>query len=753
MLAIVVDRTLAAMRLGPAVRLISAARTRAGLALATASIVLPLLLFGFAAWFSYREILRDAGAQVDRTALLLEEHALKVFETQRLVIEQVNLRLRFMDRSSAADLDDLQKMIVRLQNDLDQVATLAVTDATGHSLALSRAGPNDPSLDYADRDWFQALRASNPTLPYVSRSYKGRTSGHTVFNLAARTPAGPGGTFTGAVAVSADRAYFENFYRSVEPALTHSVVLVRDDGIVLAAEPTVAIVKLPDDTPLRLHMAQARAGSYTARSGIDGVERISAYRKVGPYPVTVRYGLDKSAALASWRATLLNYGIVTMLAALALGAASLFALRQTSRETIARRRWQETAAELQAEAAERGRIEQQLRQSQKMEAVGRLTGGVAHDFNNLLTVVIGSLDLVRRRAQTLDERTVQLVGNALDGANRAAALTSRLLAFSRQQPLQPVTVEANQLVAGMSDLLRRTLGEVVEVETVLAGGLWPTLADPNQLESAILNLAVNARDAMPDGGRLTIETANSSLDEAYVRANTDVKAGQYVLIAMSDTGSGMAPEILAQVFEPFFTTKALGKGTGLGLSQVYGFAKQSGGHVAVYSEVGHGSTFKLYLPRGRVVASAAPRPSRVEGAETPERRSGETVLVVEDEPMVRRLSVAALEDAGFLVLQAGDGAAGLDIVRDHPDIALLFTDVVLGGPMNGRVLADAVLKQRPGLPVLFTTGYTRNAIIHHGRLDEGVNFIGKPFTSADLVDKVMGLLGARVLTGGEGSSR
>ncbi len=731
-------------------RLIPAARARADLALAAAAILLPLLLFCSAAWFSHREILREARAQVERTALLLEEHALKVFETQRLVIEQVNVRLRFMDWSKAADRDDLQSMVVRLQDDLDQVATLVVTDANGRSLANGRGAPGAPSVDYADRDWFKALRASNPTLPFVSRSYQGRLSAQAVFNLAARTPAGADGAFTGVVAVSADRRYFESFYRSVEPALTHSVVLVRDDGAVLAAEPSTNLATLPTDTPLRRHMAMAPSGSYTDRSGIDGVERISAYRRVGPYPVTVRYGLDKRAALASWRATLFNYGIVTALASLALGAASLFALRQTSRETLARRRWQETAAELQAEAAERGRVEHQLRQSQKMEAVGRLTGGVAHDFNNLLTVVIGSLDLVRRRAATLDERTVQLVGNALDGANRAAALTSRLLAFSRQQPLQPVALEANQLVAGMSDLLRRTLGETIAVETVLAGGLWSTLADPNQLESAILNLAVNARDAMLDGGHLTIETANSSLDEAYARANTDVAAGQYVMIAMSDTGSGMPPDVLAQVFEPFFTTKALGKGTGLGLSQVYGFAKQSGGHVAVYSEVGHGSTFKLYLPRARAAPApvAAEPPRDLPREASPDRRTGETVLVVEDEPMVRRLSVAALEDAGYRVLQAGDGPGGLDLLRGHPDVALLFTDVVLGGPMNGRVLADAALRERPDLPVLFTTGYTRNAIIHHGRLDEGVNLIGKPFTSTDLVDKVADLLQARVPTAG-----
>ncbi len=714
--------------------------------LVAASIVLPLCAFAFAAWFSYREILRESRAQVERTVHLLEEHALKIFETQRLVIQAVNTQLRFMDWSRPTDVEDLHRLLQQQQHDLVQVATLTVTDAQGHLRASGRVWPNDPSINFADRDWFDALRRAEQPLPYVSRTAIGRSSKQAVFNIAARTPPGPNGAFSGVVAVSADRSYFEDFYRNVEPAADHSVILVREDGYVLAAEPARSLDRLPDNSTMRQQIRVSPSGAYTMVSKMDAVERIYAYRKIGPYPVYVRFGLDTTAALKPWRSTLLAYGLVTALASLALSAASLFALRQTSREVTSRRRWEVTAAALQAEAAERGRIEGQLRQSQKMEAVGRLTGGVAHDFNNLLTVVIGSLDLVRRRAAGLDARTVQLVGNALDGANRAAALTARLLAFSRQQPLQPVQLEANRLVAGMSDLLRHTLGETIAVETVLAGGLWPTLADPNQLESALLNLAVNARDAMPDGGRLTIETANSSLDEAYARANADVAPGQYVLIAVSDTGSGMGPDTLAQVFEPFFTTKPMGKGTGLGLSQVYGFSKQSGGHVGVYSELGHGSTFKLYLPRSRVVARP-PAAVRNEGPAATDAVAGPdggmpVILVVEDEAMVRRLSVTALEDAGYRVLEAGEGPAGLDILHREPAVALLFTDVVLAGPMNGRLLADAALALRPGLPVLFTTGYTRNAIIHHGRLDEGVNFIGKPFTSADLVAKVGVLLAA-----------
>ncbi len=401
---------------------------------------------------------------------------------------------------------------------------------------------------------------------------------------------------------------------------------------------------------------------------------------------------------------------------------------------------------LVAEAASRQQAEEQLRQAQKMEAVGRLTGGIAHDFNNLLTIISGSLDMARRRLGRGDAvRAETLLGQAAEGADRAAALTYRLLAFSRQHPLAPEPVDANRLVGGMSDLLGRTLGETVAIETVLAGGLWRTHADPNQLESALLNLAVNARDAMPDGGQLTIETANTHLDESYAASREEVAAGQYVMVAVSDTGTGMAPEVVARIFEPFFTTKPVGKGTGLGLSQVYGFAKQSGGHVAVYSEAGHGTTIKLYLPRFRQVGEAAAVDRVVEVRREPvaplvPATAAETVLVVEDEPMVRAFSVAALEEAGYRVLSAGDGPSGLAILDAHPEVRVLFTDVVLTGPMNGRKVADEALRRRPDLKLLFTTGYTRNAIIHHGRLDEGVKLISKPFTSASLAAKLRAVL-------------
>ncbi|GGH28081.1 hypothetical protein GCM10007036_37080 [Alsobacter metallidurans] len=420
-------------------------------------------------------------------------------------------------------------------------------------------------------------------------------------------------------------------------------------------------------------------------------------------------------------------------------------LNETLEQLVqARTRELESAnAQLVAEAASRQRAEEQLRQSQKMEALGRLTGGVAHDFNNLLTVVTGNLDMLGRcLAPGEDARAKRLLGQAVEGADRAAALTQRLLAFSRQQPLAPEPVDVNRLVAGMSDLLERTLGENIAIETVLAGGLWRTHADPNQLENAVLNLAVNARDAMPDGGKLTIETVNSHLDESYMAGREEIAPGQYVMIAVCDTGAGMAADVVAKAFEPFYTTKAIGKGTGLGLSQVYGFAKQSNGHTAIYSEPGQGTTVKIYLPRYRAVGERASLPEPQNAAEVA-LGAGETILVVEDEMLVRNFSVAALEDAGYRVLAAEDGPSGLALFDAHPEIDLLFTDVILTGPMNGRMVAKEALGRRPDLKVLFTTGYTRNAIVHHGRLDEGVQLLTKPFTATSLAAKVAAVLKGR----------
>ena len=395
----------------------------------------------------------------------------------------------------------------------------------------------------------------------------------------------------------------------------------------------------------------------------------------------------------------------------------------------------ERTAQLEAEAAERREAEAVIRQMQKMESIGQLTGGIAHDFNNMLAIVTGSLDMAKRRLKgTEDPKIATSIDHAAEGARRAAVLTQRLLAFSRQQPLEPQALDANRLVSGMSELIRRTIGETIAVETVLGGGLWPCFADPAQLENALINLAVNARDAMPDGGRLTIETANVHLDELYVAANPFAAPGQYVMLGVTDTGAGMSPEVVERAFDPFYTTKGPGHGTGLGLSQVFGYVKQSGGHVKIYSEPGKGTTLKLYLPRhfGPVAAGGD---ERLPAADLPRGRPGQLVLVVEDEEQVRVMTVEALRELGYDVVDAPDGAAALARLEALERIDLLFTDVVMPG-MNGRELADRLREARPGTPVLFTTGYTRNAVVHNGMLDPGVAFLAKPFTVDQLARKV-----------------
>ena len=408
----------------------------------------------------------------------------------------------------------------------------------------------------------------------------------------------------------------------------------------------------------------------------------------------------------------------------------------------------ERTRELEIQNEARIKAEELLRQAQKMEAVGQLTGGIAHDFNNLLTIVIGGLDMVGRQIPALGataaaDRIARAKDMALQGVQRAVTLTNRLLAFSRQQPLAPKPIDANKLVSVTCEFLRRTLGETVSLETALAAGLWRAHADPHQLENALINLTLNARDAMPEGGKVTIETANCYLDESYVSSIPEpVDVGQYVMIAVADTGTGMDPITVERAFEPFFTTKDVGRGTGLGLSQVYGFVRQSAGHVKVYSELDEGTTVKIYLPRYLGAEE------HVEDAEQSQAANGaigtETILVVEDDDALRSYTVETLAELGYRVLPATNGAVALEILDSGNDIDLLFTDVVMPGGLNGRQLADEAVRRRPGLKVLFTTGYTRNAIMHHGRLDPGVEMVGKPFSSDELIRKVRAILDGNV---------
>ena len=378
--------------------------------------------------------------------------------------------------------------------------------------------------------------------------------------------------------------------------------------------------------------------------------------------------------------------------------------------------------------------EDALRQAQKMEAVGQLTGGIAHDFNNLLTGVTGSLEMLQTRiSQGRLSEIDKYITAAQSASRRAASLTHRLLAFSRRQTLDPKPTDVNRLVIGMEELIRRTVGPQIALEVVTAAGLWPALIDPPQLENALLNLCINARDAMPDGGRITIETANKWLDERAANER-HLSPGQYLSVCVSDTGIGMPPEVIARAFDPFFTTKPIGQGTGLGLSMVYGFVRQSGGQVRIYSEIGQGTTMCLYLPRHYGTAEA-PAAETQPAVDTPPR-FGETVLVVDDEPMIRMLAVDVLEEQGYTVIEAGDGPSGLKVLQSDARIDLLVSDVGLPGGMNGRQLADAARVTRPKLKVLFITGYAENAIMGNGQIAPGMQVITKPFPVEEFANRV-----------------
>ncbi|MFN3657830.1 MAG: ATP-binding protein [Pseudolabrys sp.] len=704
--------------------------------LVAASIVLPLTILAIAGWISYHQHFNDAEDRLSRTVGMMHEHAVKVFETFEISERYLEELLgRADDDTIRRNEAEYSGRIRSFIQNLPQLRDLWVINGEGLPLVSGSVYPMPPNLDLSDRDYFRAQK--NGTVDtYISEVVDARAASTNFFAIT-RKRLDAGNKFAGVFLVSIAPEYFERYYGTLPKRDLTVAGLVRSDGAVLVRYPVQREnpPRLPADTPLMAAIAANPDGAVVfGKSYYDQVERLIAYRKLPNHNVYVYAGLNAGTVRAEWLQDMGNQLIFGIPATAAMFALTMMVLRNT-------RRISETYAQLSEEIARRQTTEVALRQAQKMEAVGRLTGGIAHDFNNLLTAIIGNAELALRRTDAGNERLNRSLNAIRQASTRAATLVQRLLSFSRQHPQEVKSVDINRLVSGMSELLHRTLGETVRIETVLASGLWRTAVDPNQLENAILNLAVNARDAMAPGGRLTIETSNAYLDEAYLkRSGVDVKAGQYVMIAVSDTGTGMSAEIREKAFEPFFTTKPTGVGSGLGLSMVYGFVKQSDGHVQIYSEPGHGTSIKMYFPRLMDEAAfpawdvgEAPALSRSE-------QHHECILVVEDDADVSRFVVEALGEFGYRVWHAETAAAALDILRRTPQVALLFTDVVLPGGMNGRELATEAQKLRPDLPVLFATGYTRNAIIHHGRLDADVELLVKPFTAEAMAQKVRQVL-------------
>jgi signal transduction histidine kinase len=700
----------------------------ASLVLLAATVIVPLLLFVGASWLAYGDTQRQYEERLSRTLDLLYVGARATFETQQLVVSNVLGLIDDMNDSEIRQHEArLHEQLLHLVRRLPQVEDVFILDRDGRPLVAANVFPIPANVSAADRPYFIAHRDGKEQR-YVSETFRSRIKSSDVFQYSERRQRADGG-FDGVVLVAIPPSFFGKLFEQAAGSDSYTTSLVRADGELLVRYPAaVGTTRFePGSKFMKAIAANPGSGIYTtSQASIDGVARTVVYRKLPDLPVYVSVGVASASVREAWIHRMSTHLLFGLPATLALFALALLASRRAASQA-------ETLDRLREEQIRRASAEESLRQSQKMTAVGQLTAGIAHDFNNLLTGIGGAIEMIGRRVPQPTPEVVRFLDLARTGVSRAATLTQRMLAFARQQPLQIEPVDANRLVTGMSELLRRTFGETVQIETVLSSGLWRATADPAQLEAAVLNLTINARDAMPGGGTLTIETANAHLDDSYAAANAEVTPGQYVMIAVSDTGTGMDQQTVARAFEPFFTTKERGQGTGLGLSMTYGYIKQIGGHLKIYSEIGHGSTVKIYLPRTQAESGAGPELAAPIGAAA---GAGPVVLVVEDDPVVREFAVAACRECGCVVHEAGDGEQALRVLEQHSDIALLFTDVGLPGGMNGRQLAGAAVARRPDLKVLYMTGYTANAIVHHGVIDAGVNLLGKPFSVSALAAKI-----------------
>lgn len=709
--------------------------------LLAASLICPAIVLAVFARVTYEDAYRDARLELKRTSDVAREHSSKVFDSFRLIANQIKDILEALSTAEIRSREyELYIRFGKLIQGLPQAESIVVVGADGRPLVATGEFPIVPFADFSDRDYFINLK-KNPSENYISQVQNSRITGQRFFGWG-RAFEKADGSFQGAIDIAISPQFFLQFYSTLTGAAGNEiggrvVSMIRDDGQILVRYPPIDGIapKVDPANPFFVAIREMpEKGSYTNRSIIDSgaPKRLFAFAKVPGQPVYVVAGRSIDAIEDGWRQRMYRY--------LAFGLPATAALFLLTFATLQGAKRQRSALiKMGEEMRRREALEDQVRQLQKIEAVGQLTGGIAHDFNNMLAIVIGSLDMIKRRLTGQEHpKLATYVERATDGARRAATLTNRLLAFSRQSPLEPKVLDVNKLVSGMSELLLRTIGEWIKIETVLSGGLWKTRADPTQVESALVNLAVNARDAMPEGGKLTIETLNAHLDDGYARENSDVKAGQYVVMSVTDTGHGMTADIISRAFDPFFTTKGVGKGTGLGLSQVFGFVKQSGGHIKIYSEIGHGTTVKIYLPR-YTGADAETGNTKTMDVPLPTGRAEEIVMVVEDEESVREVTVDSLRELGYTVLQAESPIRALELLQEQPEINLLFTDIVMP-QMNGRQLADEAVRRFPNLKVLYTTGYARNAIIHNGTLDNDTAFLAKPFTTAQLAQKIREVL-------------
>jgi signal transduction histidine kinase/CheY-like chemotaxis protein len=691
--------------------------------LLAAVIILPLAFYAGAAWLNYQWSFEDAQAQLARTTDAVHEHALKVFQTNELVLDRVAERFGNLDWAQVATDPAVHDYLKQLADDVPHVAVLGFVAPDRRISATNLGLP--PALA-AQHDFLRIPRQGEPDL-FVSELSIGKSTKQQQFLFTRNKPNSERTPDGGYIFASMRPEYFRAYYDAAF-GKDYSISIIRADGAILARYPEVqpGIILTPGTGFRRSIADNPERGSYTTHSFIDGAERLFRYAKLGDYPIYVAVGIDAATVTQRWLHKMASHLIFGVPATLCLIFLTVIALRRTARERAA-------LFQANAEARRREELEASLYQAQKMEAVGQLTGGVAHDFNNLLTAIMGGLDTMLQ-AGSLAVPLRRHVETAMRAAERGARLTQQLLAFSRQQMLSPEVVDLNRLLREFETLMRRAVGESIEFIFALDPGVGACRVDPAQFQSAVLNLVVNARDATPSGGRITLATRAVILGEDATRPEPDMAAGRYVLVTVSDTGEGMSAEVQAQAFNPFFTTKEVGKGSGLGLSQVYGFVKQSGGHVIIESAPEQGTSVQLYMPCAAIAAehSLASPIERVAPV-----APAATVLVVEDDEAVRETAKDALASLGYRALTAADAADALTILRRDEPIDLLFTDIVMPGQMNGVELAREARQLRGDLKVLLTSGY---AALAENRADDGFAVLGKPYRQSQLAERIAGML-------------
>jgi two-component system, NtrC family, sensor kinase len=691
--------------------------------LLVAVIIVPLGLFGGAAWLNYQWSVDEAQAQLARTTDAVHEHALKVFQTNELVLDRIAERFGDLDWQQIATDPVVHAYLKHLASDVPHASVLGFIAPDGRVVATNLELPT-PVM--AKRHDFLRVPRDNDDDLFISELTVGNYTKHLQFLFVRYKPNSERTADGGYILVSMRPDYFREYYAAAF-GKDYAISLIRADGDILARYPQVRepTVLAPETGFRQAIAANPDHGGYQTRSAVDGAERLFSYAKLGAYPVYVAVGIDRATITRRWLAKMSTHLVFGLPATLCLIILCVVALRRTAREH---------AALLQANAGAKRReeLEASLYQAQKMEAVGQLTGGVAHDFNNLLTAIMGGLDTMLLSG-VLAAPMRKHVEAAMRAAERGARLTQQLLAFSRQQMLHPEVVDVNRLLREFETLMRRAVGESIEFVVALDRDIGACRVDPAQFQSAILNLVVNARDATPAGGRITLTTGDIGLAPDATRPDPEMAPGRYVVVSVGDTGSGMSEEVRAQAFNPFFTTKEVGKGSGLGLSQVYGFTKQSGGHVTIDSVVGRGTTVRLYMPAAAAQAerSAAPAAPRSAAA-----ASAATVLIVEDDEAVRETAREALASLGYRTPVASDAAGALAILRRGEPVDLLFSDVVMPGGMSGVELAREARRLRGDVKVLLTTGYAAA----EGRRDDGFAVLGKPYRQSELAERIATLL-------------